>query len=372
VRLHQVFPAFRVVVRGHAYVLGPAGLRILDVSDPRHPLQVGSYDIRYGEDVAVDGRRAYVSDGATLRILDVTDPRHPVLPGSPFAIGSAARVAVAGHYVYVADRGDAQRQGNLRVVDVVDPARPVEVGTLPLSSPLAGAIAGRYVYVGMAGIVDVIDVSKPTHQRLVSSLRSVAGLPFDPVLDGDYTFVADGFGVALRIGDVTDLSNPRLIATLGVPTNAEDVSVATNYAYVAARGAGLHVVDLSVPTAPREVAHVALPSAGAVAFSGHRLYVADAVLGLLIFDVTDRMHPREIGRYGIDQPLGLAASGNLPYIMDELGVLRVIDARDPAHPVEIGFYRLPPGLAGRVQIWGSEAFVAHQDSGLWILHVPTG
>jgi hypothetical protein len=52
---------------------GPNGLRIVDVSNPAVPIEVGSYDTPgYARDVTVLNGYAYVADGQSgLRIINV-------------------------------------------------------------------------------------------------------------------------------------------------------------------------------------------------------------------------------------------------------------------------------------------------------------
>jgi hypothetical protein len=95
-----------------AYVAdGRGGLRVVDVSDPANPTEVGAYDTpgRAGG-VAVSGSTAYVADGdGGLRVVDVSDPANPTEVGAYYTPGRAGGVAVAssdpeGHtYAYVAD-----------------------------------------------------------------------------------------------------------------------------------------------------------------------------------------------------------------------------------------------------------------------------
>ena len=74
--------------------------------------------------VAVQGAYAYVAGGASgLRIVNVADPAHPVEVGSLPTVAPANAIAVAGGAAYVA-AGFA----GLRIVDVADPAHPVEAG----------------------------------------------------------------------------------------------------------------------------------------------------------------------------------------------------------------------------------------------------
>ncbi|MFN2245107.1 MAG: LVIVD repeat-containing protein, partial [Anaerolineae bacterium] len=114
---------------GLAYVAaGDAGLRVVDVSDPAAPVEIGFLDTAgYAWDVAVAGSHAYIADGAGgLRVVNMLDPAHPAEQGAyedPAMEGMG--VAVAGGYAYLADAGDG-----LRAVNVTDPAAPVEDGLL--------------------------------------------------------------------------------------------------------------------------------------------------------------------------------------------------------------------------------------------------
>jgi hypothetical protein len=112
---------------GYAYVADEwyGGLRIIAVSDPAHPYEVGAYDTPgWAVGVAVSGGYAYVADGDDgLRIIAVSDPAHPYEVGFYDTPGSAWDVAVSGGYAYVADDW-----AGLRIIAVSDPAHPYEVG----------------------------------------------------------------------------------------------------------------------------------------------------------------------------------------------------------------------------------------------------
>ncbi len=89
--------------RGLPIPLG--GLRIINVSNPAAPSEVGSYDTpgdAWG--VAVAGAYAYVADGLMgLRIIDVSNPAALREVGFYDTPWSARGVAVAGDTAYVAD-----------------------------------------------------------------------------------------------------------------------------------------------------------------------------------------------------------------------------------------------------------------------------
>src|SRR5262249_25704403 len=133
-------PLGLVVAGDHAYLAAwRRGLRVIRVSDPKAPREVGSCAIRgAAKDVAVAGRQAYV---AARRTPAEVGPFHPR--------GFPAAVAVAGKTAYVADNHDKEdaSQGCLRVVDVSDPKAPFEVGSFEKPGLLLGlSVAGKYAY----------------------------------------------------------------------------------------------------------------------------------------------------------------------------------------------------------------------------------
>ena len=78
------------------------------------------------ESLDVAGTYAYVADATGgLRVIDVSDPANPQEVGNNNGFRNALRVGVSEGYAYVANSDD------LRVVDVSDPTNPVEVGYAP-------------------------------------------------------------------------------------------------------------------------------------------------------------------------------------------------------------------------------------------------
>src|SRR5262249_8724914 len=171
-------PLGLVVAGEHAYLAAwRRGLRVVRVSDPKAPREVGSCAIRgAARDVAVAGGHAYVAAGVGgLRVLDVSDPRTPTEVGSFPTRGFAAAVALAGQTAYVAgnyDKEDAS-QGGLRVVDGSDPKAPFEVGSFEKPGLLLGvSVAGKYAYAAYKNdVLRVVDVSDPGHPVEVSCCR---------------------------------------------------------------------------------------------------------------------------------------------------------------------------------------------------------
>ncbi len=161
---------------GYAYVADfDSGLRVVDVSDPTQPVEVGFHQTpghAYG--VAVAGVMTYVADGETgLRVVDVSDPTQPVGVGSYDTPGFAYGVAVAGGYAYVADSaGRATGGGHIR------PGAADRGRATAMSENARGvAVAGGYAYVAdSSGGLRVVDVSDPA-QPIEVGLQPFGGCP---------------------------------------------------------------------------------------------------------------------------------------------------------------------------------------------------
>ncbi|MCK4255678.1 hypothetical protein KAX35_02215, partial [candidate division WOR-3 bacterium] len=160
---------------------GNHGLVIVDVSDPKSPKGVsfccdcvtqprypeGTYDWARG--IEVCGNYAYLGDNqAGLRILDVRDPIHPVEVGvyrveggeeiwKKYGGGEVWKIEVVGDYVYIPyDNFD------FRVVDISDPLNPAEVGPYPIvGRGKAIGVSDKYACVIEESSFWVIDIGQP-------------------------------------------------------------------------------------------------------------------------------------------------------------------------------------------------------------------
>jgi hypothetical protein len=372
------------VAGGYAYVAdGGAGLRVVDVSNPAAPLEVGTYNTPgTAEGVYVAGRYAYMADGGSgLRVVNVSDPTAPVEVGAYNMPGDTTEIYVAGSHAYViAD------EAGLRVVDVSDPTAPVEIGAHhTLSQALDVHVADSHAYVANGGsglsVVDVSDPAAPASVGVFDTPGAAAGI----FATSGYAYVADG-NAGLRVVNVSDPTAPVERGAYDTPGSALDVYVTDGRAYVADEDAGLRVVDVSDPAAPVEVGAYDTPgfaggvyvtdgpstgpSAGSGGTSGRRYaYVADKGAGLRIIDVSDSTVPAEVGAYNTP---GYAAdvyvAGHFAYVADENAGLRVVDVSDPAAPVEVGAYQTP-GYAGGVYVVGDYAYVTDWRYGLRVVDI---
>jgi hypothetical protein len=276
-----------------------------DVSDPKNPKPLDSMkvDTRLINDVSTtaDGKVGVLTrEGASNRkngivLFDSSDPAHlkPISDFTETVTGGVHSAYINTHYVYITD--DAN--GSLHIIDIADPAHPRQVAEWKtpktqeqtVASPLGeGMISvGRYLHDlqvvdGLAylaywrdGLI-ILDVGKgikggsPENPQLVAQLKfNHYALYGNGWLAGthttfrykNYVFVGDEVFPAsfdidskdripvrgrLHVVDVTDIQNPREVATYEVPEGgihnvwaANDILVAGDYA------GGGRVVDIS-------------------------------------------------------------------------------------------------------------------------------
>lgn len=202
---------------------GRGDLRIVDVTDPRQPLQVADWGARRDGGLAIgaggpcapacrgsfaqaflhsvslssDGRTAYLSywDQGVI-ILDVSEPAFPVWLGQfsepRAAEGNSHSVALAhdGRLALVADETAGPPWGRLRLVDVQDPTNPVQVGVFETYNSAAGTPGEMYAY----------------------SIHNPYGDDRDP----NRAYLA-WYGDGLRVLDVSDASRPVEVASWSPP-----------------------------------------------------------------------------------------------------------------------------------------------------------
>jgi hypothetical protein len=104
---------------------GDSGMRVLDISNPEGPLDIGDHAMNGCSTVDASGVYVYASDDGGTRIIDVSDPYYPELAakltGRQVAVDGALATTVTG-YGY-----------ELRAYDVSDPYTPLLLGVLELN-----------------------------------------------------------------------------------------------------------------------------------------------------------------------------------------------------------------------------------------------
>lgn len=165
---------------------------------------------------------------------------------------------------------------------------------------------------------------------------------------GDHAFVCrilDGMTAV----DLRDPAAPR-VARVFSPDEIQPLDIAADGTrlFIADRFRGLVVWDAARPDAPTSLSAVALPGVATgvrLARSGDRrlALVACGGAGLSVVDVSHPEAPRVIGGWNTDTDYARSVDshGRLAFLADNAdGGLRVIDLADPARPVLLGSHMM--------------------------------
>ncbi len=319
-------------------------------------VNVGSLPIHRSENIEIADGLAFVVGGSfaptfgfpTLRILDLSDPAAPVEIGSLYAPYGANDVEVVGGLAYLVEE---RAPGGVRIIDVSDPTLPVEVGAFPAQCKATDVeVVGSYAYLVdffrrppspyfCGSKLRVFDISSPAAPFQVSE-SSVQGYADIEAVEGIVYSASD----TLKSIDVSDPAAP---VTVGVVNDvwAEDIVVADGYVYAAGEALkdfttgeryGLKVIDVTDPTNPFRV--------GRGEAWGWSIDVADGLayltrFGLQAVDVSNPAAPTNRGSLYVEYALDIAVYGGYGYLGTSQGV-RVVDLAVLDTPTEVGWTEL--------------------------------
>ena len=159
----------------------------------------------------------------------------------------ARHITLAGHFAYITtDQG-------LATVDLSDPLKPILASVVRLRDARASAIQFRYLWVTTADGLQLLDVTKLAAPRLIPEATVPLADARRVYLARTYAYVA-AKGDGLVIVDVKNPERPAIYQKVGFDgklNDAEDVIVGTTnaslFAYVADGRNGLKVIQLTSP-----------------------------------------------------------------------------------------------------------------------------
>ena len=228
------------------------------------------------------------------------------------------------------------------------------------------ATAGETIFaITPIGLV-VIDVHDPYYPQVLSFLP---GGGEAVRVAGDFVFVA-ARAAGLRVINAAEPRRPALVCTFPIPGKVLSlaVDVTTGLAYVAADQGGLRIIDVSAPDLPREVGSVE-PEAGVqqLEFQGEYLALSSGDR-ILLGDISRPGALVLVGEYApLRSARRVTISGNYGYVADLDGGLKIFDLANMAHPLLI--YAETKGAVYDVFVQGGRAYVADGLDGVRILDV---
>lgn len=368
------------------------GLRVFWIGDPRHPALVGSLSLGEGASygIAVRGGKAYLSAGTSLVVVDVANPALPV-KGAVLPVGtwsSAVEVNPAGTYLFVGAGSTLRRysladpanpvlsgtyaapgtiyglaansthvflaaQTRMQVINAGTQPNPTYAGETVTSNAYAVALSGTYAYVAdeTAPGLRVINVANPAAPSQSGYLALSGISPRGVAVRGTTAVVAGQIssgGSAVQVVNCVDPAAPRLVVPVLMPSSAQSVAIAGDYAFVANGGFDLQVVALPHPAAGLSVGSAPLNWAYDLAVDGDRVVVNGLSPALMrIYDISTPSSPTDIGSFpASSNPYGLVVLGSYAYL-SVFNKLQVVNLQTS-----------PPSLAGQCDLPGSGADIA--------------
>lgn len=332
-------------------------LRILDISDPEDASLLTTYEVSgvnvSVQHVYVSGNYAYVAaDMGGLRVLDVSSPSSPVEVGS-LAISDARRVFVLDNRAYVVSSGSPSK---LWVVDVTSPASPASMGSCQVQGSNGIFVLGNTAYVacGWQGGIQIVDISDPASPTVESSYGAGSKYGYDVSAYSNYAYVAGSSG-GLIVLDVTDPEAPTEVSVL-TDIKANRIRIRYPSAYVVFGGDdGFRELDLSDPASPAVTRQFEMAvGVQSLYASGDRLYLS-SYDRLWIYDLLAAPElPTPLSSYPEWQAADIFVRDTYAYLLDFSNIY-ILDVSDPEDVTQMG--SLAGGGSGRIFVQDSYAYV---------------
>ena len=250
--------AFTVALSSNvAYVAaGDNGLLLLNVSNPSKPTLLGSFAANYVTDVAITGSTAWItSESDGVKVVNVSNGFSPTVLGSYSAVGNAKSIVIAGNIAYVSDW-----ENGLLLLSTQNTSNIQKIALFPIVNAKNVVLAKNNslaLVVSDNSDLILIDVSNPYAPKQLSALTLGSDVRSVAVLNDNTVVVAAGVG-GLKVVNISDATRPTVLSTFADIRSANAVSIIDNRALVADDDKGLTVVDLTLPSNPTLLEHVAI------------------------------------------------------------------------------------------------------------------
>ena len=306
-----------------------APFMIVDVADPMNPTLLGSISVfgtgDAGGDVTLRGSIAYVTGPAGLQLFDVSIPSSPIHTGT-----------YPGNYTSAALYGD-----HLVTTDISEGCKVFHPGDHDLANELGRksgytlsvCINGPLAYIGGDNLL-VLDISDPTAPTTVGQVQLFNSTRAIDV-DGTSLFLVNG---SLHVYDIADPTTPMPLDIVSTPGTARDVIIRDGIGYLCEYSNGFLMIDATPPYDDPILSSIDTPGESwALDLSGDLLYVADGTHGLSIYNVANPDSPVFVG--AADTPgtaVEITVEGDIACIADGAEGVQIFDVANPANPLLVG------------------------------------
>ena len=322
------------------------GLRIIDVSNPEHPVERGfcttGYQIR---DIAVDGTNIWVTGHGGLSLIDASDLDEPVvlklydtIPGHLLTIDGDTCYLI--YYPY-----DMTFTSIFHILDISDTANIIEYSstTIDYSDPAKLEVIDNLVYYldGYQGL-QIIDVSEKETPVLRDTLSPYAT---DIEFRGNYAFITAVLN-GMNVVDITDPDNISIVANYPTDSYAMGIDINGNLAYIAAEEEFI-LLDISDPLNPVYKTEVTSMGKSIEVFQFEPyIYIADEYFGFQILDSSNRVIPTIENSWCPNdmKPNRVEIQGEYAYTNYSNNIY-ITDISNPDAPIDKGYCRVDSSVS---------------------------
>jgi hypothetical protein len=229
-------------ISAYSSVGWPSRFRTVNINNPSSPVLIGEcnlYDV--GGDMVVRDSLAYaLSSGRAFQIVRVFNPAMPetissyILPDGT----SAMSLFLQDSFAYIA-HGDS----GLRILNISDPAAPFEVGHY--DNPPGGGATGIFVkdtlayFATWGGGLRILNVTDPSSPFEIGFHSNAA---WDVIVKDTIAYVSSNLGY-FNVINVADPANPVLIGYYENPHYAYNLFIDSTLVYVVCHEAGVSILE---------------------------------------------------------------------------------------------------------------------------------
>ncbi|OGC95999.1 MAG: hypothetical protein A2W25_09660 [candidate division Zixibacteria bacterium RBG_16_53_22] len=298
----------------HAYVCSvhrtPDVMYVIDISDSHNPDSISALPLGFSsEGLCVSESLVYLAQQQLgLWIVDVANPASPRVAGVCDSAHFCHDVVTAADRAYTAS---CYRVCSIDIQDAANPQRDwFENRALELRNIRMGAskifvishLLSDYSYT-----VTMYDIASSDHPALLTVFDEPYDI-YDVAAHGDTVYMVCGDS-CLRVMDVTDGLNPRLIGSCGIWSGGWKIALMGSVALITS-GTRVQIIDISNPAMPSRIALNYYPPINHLVVEGDLIYATGGpgfgwfyILRLVMNAAEDR---------GADRPTQFAQFANYP------------------------------------------------------------
>jgi hypothetical protein len=352
------------LIDDYAYLVGglKGYLKILDVSDPGNPTELGSLDLPEGNDVVVDGDIAYVAcQGRGLYIVDIADRTNPKLLSSVDPPGETYRIAYKNDIIYA-----TTEWYGFSVIDVADKRNPVIVQNYELE----GTYRGIEIYENtlfLCATNDGLAMYQIEPDITYIGSYDEEGHAEDLMVIDGIAYVANRYSGVYFL-DVTDPNAPSLIGELQT-RRAADIFVNDTYIYVADTWA-FHMIDGSDLANPVSVVDINMANdITSFVLDDDYIYTSNIYRGMHILDVENPVNPEKIGTIELaGTHLDIAVQDTLAFLAGGNSGLILMSVKNPENPWRISSLQFISSNT-RIAVEDQFVFAGVVNEGMYVVDV---